>query len=388
MTTEQNDVFEIVENAAKDAADRTNEGRPKDAPEIFRKAAIDISPPVIGITSDTIVFPTNLDDTRKLLGPNTPVYGIANLESPSSLPETTIETIMKNQNETEFGKLVLEYNNAKYQYIHDELEQALYTVSKLDEKFRNMQTSINGGRITKELVAILWSAVANLTGLVLTKMKEFKRAILNFDHSIEHFASPAALNNKGICFAEIEQYNKALEILEKAIELGRSHINLPVKNQGGRGIWYTDKEKEKEIALQELAKIILNKAFVYLLINKKQEAYESITKEFDELLKSSHLPLYSIQSNFDKWLESILNNFHLSSRDLYIVSLILRAKNQETNSLNILNKALESDTSNPYLWYQRGNISLKQQNYEEAVDYYTKVTESNQIWPKHIIIQQ
>ena len=175
------------------------------------------------------------------------------------------------------------------------------------------------------------------------------------------------MNNIGICHAEIGENKISIAKLVECIKVGNSKID-------GGG---SPQAKERE--MQKVAKVILNKAFVYLIMGYKEEAYDCIGSEFDDLLQKCNKPVVSMSDNFVIWLNHIISNFKLESRDLYIVALVLNLRNNQNLVNSVLDKAISNDneSTNSYLWYQKGNILLEEKNYVDAIRCYSRAIDVN-----------
>jgi tetratricopeptide (TPR) repeat protein len=275
------------------------------------------------------------------------------------LLESIFGSTLDSLNYLKWNKATLDYNVALILYNQNKLDESLIKVNEVIDHLR----SIKPIRFMLDFVRILRASVLNLKGVILLRLGHYETAIQYFAESIQDNKNSDVLNNKGICHAEIGETKTAIQTFNESIEIG----NEQIKQSSG------SPEREKENR-KNVAKVILNMAFVYFIMDYKEEAFDKISKELLLLLGTN--PTYSLYQDFDKWLEDLMANFELESRDLYIIALILYMKEMKDNALTVLDKALAAEKSlNPYLWYQKGNIFLKQADYPEALRCYGRATD-------------
>lgn len=287
--------------------------------------------------------------------------------APYGRPKVTNE---KELNALKYGAAKAHYNVAVAAYEARKFDEALYQANETINILGGLMPIMLFGLVNLEL--IFRSQLANLMGRILVEYSSLNRAIMYFDESIKLLKSysysdtlVAALNNKGICHAEMGENVSALRSIQKAIEMGKTQIKTHI-----------DAGTIPDAELHNLRRAILNKAFIYFIMNYKEEAYDSISNELNELLIKMARQSVSMGAKFNGWLTSLLTFLQPSSRDLYIIALILYTKKRKEEALAVLDEAISLDkSSNPFIWYQKGNILLKQKEYEEAVRCYSRAIE-------------
>jgi tetratricopeptide (TPR) repeat protein len=162
---------------------------------------------------------------------------------------------------------------------------------------------------------------------------------------------------KGKYFSHLKEYDKALNCMEKALELDSRNVYAWI-NKGT--ILYSLKEYDKALNCMEKA-LELDSRNVYAWINKG-------------VLISTHGEFYEGIEYFDKALE-------IDSRNVYAwinKGTILYSLKEYDKALNCLGNAADIDPDIDLIWVNNGNCLLYTQRYKEALENYDKALEINQ----------
>ena len=257
--------------------------------------------------------------------------------------------------------------SAGIQEIVNDQKRELAKKSPIEEKILSAQEWFEKAvksKITEEMVRLYSKAIEldpdfgwayNNRGNTYADLKQYEKAIEDYNKAIELDPEEAlAYNNRGTRYADLKQYEKAIEDYNKAIELDPEYA-LAYYNRGNR---YADL-KQYEKAIEDYNKAIELDPEEALAYNNRGNRYADL-KQYEKAIED-----YNKAIELDPEYALAYNNRGNRYADL----------KQYEKAIEDYNKAIELDPEEVLAYNNRGNTYAGLKHYEKAIEDFNKAIE-------------
>jgi tetratricopeptide (TPR) repeat protein len=219
----------------------------------------------------------------------------------------------------------------------------------------------------------------------------FQEAIELLDKYIEHNPNAAAAySNRGICYAELKQYENAITNYNKAITLNPTDADT----YGNRGICYSElnmfskaiKDFNKHLKFfPNSAASMFNRGNANFNIKKFLKALKDFDnaislEPFNSQIYKSRGATYFYLKEFQLALEDYTKAIELKENDSILYSdrgIVYKNINEYTNAISDFNNVIELDKKNIDAYFSRGQIYVKIKEYAKAINDFNRVIDIN-----------
>jgi len=253
-------------------------------------------------------------------------------------------------------------------------------VKELLEKLNECESPTEQIEIADEILEIIpFELNALITkGYAHTELEEYDKAIETFDRAIEfdshYIATPAALNGKGVCYARQDKFSQALKNFEKCYKIDKNNPS-----------------------------VIFNIAYMYLNLDddkKALEKFEEVLKydpdniivrfKIEEIKNGGELEFHSVHEGLMK--AQMYSQAYKYDDALRIYAQILNIQedcipaynhqghiyaelNQSEKAIECYKKALEYQPKAQVSWSSMAMVYLTQNDFKKANECYDKALE-------------
>ena len=268
----------------------------------------------------------------------------------------------------------------------------IYNVQRAIEALNNNNKEEALEYIDKELSSNPKSGYAKTwKALIQTDNQEYSYALTTIDEAIKYLTKKdneylaLAYGIKGMIYTNIEEYDKAISVYEKAIEKCPNDINLYEKRAE---LYYrlgdydlSDKDYDKIIKLDEG----YITAYMGIGRNKSEQGlYDDAIKTFDYVIKlaNDYSSAYSFRAecqikkhNYNLAIDDILKALSIDGDDKAFYLMVELAQKNNSELLTKLKIKQVKEPNEPYWPYCIGVVYENLEKYDQAIIYYSKSLE-------------
>jgi len=184
--------------------------------------------------------------------------------------------------------------------------------------------------------------------LYFDAIKEFEKAIILNPNYVE------AINNMGVTYAEIYEYNKSIEYYDKSLKINSNNLNA-----------------------------LINKSYALIKINKFTEALEICEKitrikpDLENNIVNKGI-IFTYLNKFDDAITQYDNCIKINPNNLYAISnkaYVLNLLKKYGEAIQLCDQAIKLNPYFPLAWRNKGEAYFRLNKIEEAKNYWQKATE-------------
>jgi len=228
-------------------------------------------------------------------------------------------------------------------------------------------------------------------GLAYAELNEYKRAIEDYGKAIELNPTLAeAYNNRGNAYAELNKHERAIEDYDRAIGLNPNYAEA----YNNRGIAYANLNKH-ERAIEDydraielnpaLAGAYNNRGIAYVELNKHERAIEDYDRAIElnpafAAAYNNRGSAYAKLNQYERAMEDFSKTIELNpafAAAYYNRGLAYAKLNQYERAMEDFSKTIELNPAFAAAYYNRGFAYAKLNQHERAMEDFSKTIELN-----------